>query len=255
MLDGKALGLAGSRSAARYASSASDHDSQGAPGARRTMSTRPRPSTSEWAGLDRAREVTVVLPVVAGRNALVDEYLRQKLQVGRQFGKGSCRCGAWRKHLKGAPRCRRPSSGGRAQECGRRFAAEKPAVALGLLEHSGRRPWRARRRRRVRRSGARGRSWSSACRQRPRLGLQHAVAHDHVEEFVTVVDVALGVRHDQAVRVAVEAHRDVAAVLGGKAREVLGVGRAHAVVDVEAVWCLPTATTSAPSSWKTSGAM
>lgn len=65
---------------------------------------------------------------------------------------------------------------------------------------------------------------------------QHAVAHDHVEEFVTVVDVAFGVRHDQAVRVAVEAHRDVAAVLGGKAREVLGVGRAHAVVDVEAVW-------------------
>ena len=119
----------------------------------------------------------------------------------------------------------------------RRFAAEKPAVALELLEHvavadlgahEGDAEFAE-----AALEGVVGHQRADNARD---WALQHAVAHDHVEEFVAVVDVALGVRHDQAVRVAVEAHRDVAAVLGGKAREVLGVGRAHAVVDVEAVW-------------------
>ena len=39
----------------------------------------------------------------------------------------------------------------------------------------------------------------------------------------------------QAVGVAVKAHRNVAAVLGRQAREIFGVRRPHAVVDIETV--------------------
>ena len=246
-------------SAARYASSASTMiRSRGSvPDGR--MSTRPRPSTSVRQGLDRAREVTVVLPVVAGRNALVDEYLRQKLQVGRQFGKAPAAAAAWRRAPEGRSRCRRPSSGGRAQECGPTIRRRKAQpFALELLEHVAVADLGAHEEgRRVRRSGARGRSLVISVPTTPATGpCNMRSRHDHVEEFVTVVDVALGVRHDQAVRVARRGspRRRSRARRQGARGSRCG-SRPPPSLMLRPSGVLPTATTSAPSSWKTSGAM
>lgn len=135
MLDGKALGHAGSQFGGKIRIVGLDHDSQQGLRARRTDEHAAAALHLGAAGLDRAREVTVVLPVVAGRNALVDEYLRQKLQVGRQFGKAPAAAAHGGEHLKGAHDAVARRLAVERKNVARRFAAEKPAVALELLEH------------------------------------------------------------------------------------------------------------------------
>ena len=89
MLDGKALGHAGSQFGGkiRIVSLTMIRSRGSVPDGR--MSTRPRPSTSVRQASTVREKSRSFCQVVAGRNALVDEYLRQKLQVGRQFGKAS----------------------------------------------------------------------------------------------------------------------------------------------------------------------
>ncbi|MPN57617.1 hypothetical protein SDC9_205311 [bioreactor metagenome] len=67
------------------------------------------------------------------------------------------------------------------------------------------------------------------------MARRHPVSHQDVQEFVAVVDAAVGIGHEQAVGVAVERDAEVGAGQAHFVGEVFGVGRPHAVVDVEAV--------------------
>ena len=63
--------------------------------------------------------------------------------------------------------------------------------------------------------------------------------HDGVEELVAVEDRAVGIRHREAVAVAVEGDAEVRAMLGDGASQRRGMGRAATLVDVEAVGGAP----------------
>ncbi len=66
-----------------------------------------------------------------------------------------------------------------------------------------------------------------------------ALAGDHVQQLIAVVERAVAVGHEHSVPVAVERDAEVRLVLSHRALQGRGVGRAGPVVDVEAVGAYP----------------
>src|SRR5471030_2088098 len=175
-------------------------------------------------------------PVETGRDAHVDQRLREQHQFGGALLQRLAASRQRRQHLQ-----RRDDAvaGGvfvQAQQVARVFAAQYPAALLHHFEYIAVADLGAREAdvARLESHFQRHIGHQGADRARHRAGGE-AVHDHHVQELVAVVEAAGGVAHDEAVGVAVERDAEVGAVGAHRHRYRFGRGGAVTGVDVETV--------------------
>jgi hypothetical protein len=213
-----------------------DHHAQQRFGARRPDQHPPLPVQLALHLAEHGLQRSVLLPVEAVGQPHVDQRLRHQRQVLGQLREVLSRTAHGGQHLQGTDDAVAGGVPVEAQQVAGTLAAETPASFLEHLQHVA-----------VADLGAGERHVQLASRRsRAKLVISvpttprhrtvaHAVAHDHVQQLVAVVLLALAVDQDQPVGIAVDRDAEVGAAVAHGTHERLRMDGADAVVDVEAV--------------------
>lgn len=177
------------------------------------------------------------MPISTARERTINEHLRHQLEIRRELRQAFAGMTHRRKNLQSAHDAVARGLSVECEQMPRCFAAQNPTALEQHLKHVS-----------IPYFGSTERNTeliepffqSVVGHERSGYARHHAfrkaVADHHIEQLVTGINPSVSVSHDETVCVPVKAHRHLTARGPALLRQMLGVCRPDAAIDVEAVW-------------------